>query len=99
MDEFNEGVERVTAGLEKKQARSSTRTKSSASPITRAATRWSLTACRIPIRSTKCRSFPRGLAALGYTMQRPEDDRYLMTQGELESRIQVLQVPIRLVSV
>ena len=33
---------------------------------------------------------PRGLAALGYTLQRPEDDRYLMTQGELESRIQVL---------
>ena len=33
---------------------------------------------------------PRGLAALGYTMQRPEDDRYLLTQSELESRIQVL---------
>jgi len=33
---------------------------------------------------------PRGLAALGYTMQRPEDDRHLMTQSELESRIQVL---------
>ena len=33
---------------------------------------------------------PRGLAALGYTMQRPEGDRFLMTQSELESRIQVL---------
>jgi cell division protease FtsH len=33
---------------------------------------------------------PRGLAALGYTLQRPEGDRYLMTQAELESRIQVL---------
>ncbi len=33
---------------------------------------------------------PRGLAALGYTLQRPEGDRYLLTQGELESRIQVL---------
>jgi len=33
---------------------------------------------------------PRGLAALGYTMQRPEEDRYLVTQSELESRIQVL---------
>ena len=32
---------------------------------------------------------PRGLAALGYTMQRPEGDRYLVTQSELESRIQV----------
>ena len=25
---------------------------------------------------------PRGLAALGYTLQRPEDERYLMTQSE-----------------
>jgi cell division protease FtsH len=33
---------------------------------------------------------PRGLAALGYTLQRPEGDRYLVTQAELESRIQVL---------
>ncbi len=32
---------------------------------------------------------PRGLAALGYTLQRPEGDRYLMTQSELEARIQV----------
>jgi cell division protease FtsH len=33
---------------------------------------------------------PRGLAALGYTLQRPDGDRYLMTQSELESRIKVL---------
>ncbi|MFN5468677.1 MAG: ATP-binding protein, partial [Pirellulaceae bacterium] len=33
---------------------------------------------------------PRGIAALGYTMQRPEEDRYLMTQAELEAQIQVL---------
>jgi cell division protease FtsH len=32
---------------------------------------------------------PRGIAALGYVMQRPEGDRFLMTQAELESRIQV----------
>ena len=28
---------------------------------------------------------PRGLAALGYTLQRPEGDRFLQTQSELES--------------
>ena len=33
---------------------------------------------------------PRGLAALGYTMQRPESDRYLMTKTELESHMKVL---------
>lgn len=30
---------------------------------------------------------PRGIGALGYTLQRPLDDRYLATQGELENRI------------
>lgn len=30
---------------------------------------------------------PRGIGALGYTLQRPLDDRYLATQGELENRV------------
>jgi cell division protease FtsH len=30
---------------------------------------------------------PRGIGALGYTLQRPLDDRYLATQSELENRI------------
>jgi cell division protease FtsH len=33
---------------------------------------------------------PRGMAALGYTLQRPQDDRYLATRSQLESEIQVL---------
>jgi cell division protease FtsH len=33
---------------------------------------------------------PRGIGALGYTMQRPTDDRYLMTREELEGRMTVL---------
>jgi cell division protease FtsH len=33
---------------------------------------------------------PRGIAALGYTEQRPTEDRYLMTQSELMARIDVL---------
>ncbi len=32
---------------------------------------------------------PRGVAALGYTMQLPTEDRYLMTRRELEARIAV----------
>lgn len=32
---------------------------------------------------------PRGVGALGYVLSRPEDDRYLQTQSELESRIKV----------
>ena len=30
---------------------------------------------------------PRGIGALGYTIQRPTEDRYLMTRPELEQRI------------
>jgi cell division protease FtsH len=33
---------------------------------------------------------PRGIGALGYTIQRPTEDRYLMTRGELEQKISVL---------
>jgi cell division protease FtsH len=33
---------------------------------------------------------PRGIGALGYTIQRPSEDRYLATRGELQRRIAVL---------
>ncbi len=33
---------------------------------------------------------PRGIGALGYTMQRPTDDRYLRTKEELENKLAVL---------
>ena len=33
---------------------------------------------------------PRGIGALGYTIQRPSEDRYLSTRGDLERRIAVL---------
>ena len=33
---------------------------------------------------------PRGVGALGYTIQRPTEDRYLMTRQELEDRMAVL---------
>ena len=33
---------------------------------------------------------PRGIGALGYTIQRPTEDRYLMTRPELERKIAVL---------
>ena len=33
---------------------------------------------------------PRGIGALGYTIQRPTEDRFLMTQQELENRMAVL---------
>jgi cell division protease FtsH len=33
---------------------------------------------------------PRGIGALGYTIQRPTEDRYLMTREELENKMSVL---------
>ena len=89
MAEFTEGVERVTAGLEKKKRVIKPDEKR------RVAVHESghaLVAYFIPHADPvhKVSIIPRGLAALGYTLQRPEDDRYLMTKGELTARIQTL---------
>ena len=89
MDEFNEAVERVTAGLEKKKRviHEDEKKRVAYHEAAHALVAYSLPNTD-PIH--KVSIIPRGLAALGYTMQRPEDDRYLLTQSELESRIQVL---------
>jgi cell division protease FtsH len=89
MKEFNEGVERVTAGLEKKQRVMNDEEKLR---VAYHESGHALVAYSLPNTDPvhKVSIIPRGLAALGYTMQRPEGDRFLMTQSELESRIQVL---------
>ncbi len=87
--EFNEGVERVTAGLEKKQRVMSEDEKQR---VAYHESGHALVAYSLPNTDPvhKVSIIPRGIAALGYTMQRPEGDRFLLTQSELESRIQVL---------
>ncbi len=89
MEEFNEGVERVTAGLEKKQRIMNEEEKLR---VAYHESGHALVAYSLPNTDPvhKVSIIPRGLAALGYTMQRPEGDRFLLTQSELESRIQVL---------
>ncbi len=89
MVEFNEAVERVTTGLEKRQRLIQEDEKQRVAYHESA---HALVAYCLPNTDPvhKVSIIPRGLAALGYTMQRPEGDRYLMTQSELESRIQVL---------
>ncbi len=89
MDEFNEGVERVTAGLEKRQRLMSEEEKRRVAYHESA---HALVAYTLPNTDPvhKVSIIPRGLAALGYTLQRPEGDRYLLTQSELEARIEVL---------
>jgi len=89
MEEFVEGVERVTAGLEKKQRIISDEEKRR---IAFHESGHALVAYSLPNTDPiqKVSIIPRGLAALGYVLQRPEGDRYLMTRSELESQIQVL---------
>jgi len=89
LQEFTEGVERVTAGLEKRQRIIHEDEKQRVAYHESA---HALVAYSLPNTDPvhKVSIIPRGLAALGYTMQRPEGDRYLITQSELESRIQVL---------
>jgi cell division protease FtsH len=89
MQEFNEGVERVTAGLEKKQRVMNGDEKQR---VAYHESGHALVAYSLPNTDPvhKVSIIPRGLAALGYTMQRPDGDRFLMTKSELESRIQVL---------
>ena len=88
-EEFNDGVERVTAGLEKKSRIMSEDEKRR---VAYHEAGHALVAYSLPNTDPvhKVSIIPRGIAALGYTMQRPEGDRYLMTQPELEAQMQVL---------
>lgn len=87
--EFDEGVERVTTGLEKKRRVMDEDEKRRVAYHEAA---HALVAYSLPNSDPvhKVSIIPRGLAALGYTLQRPTGDRYLMTQAELEAQMQVL---------
>jgi cell division protease FtsH len=88
-DEFEEGFDRVVAGLEKTARVMPEEVKQRVA--------WhevghALVACSLPHVDPvhKVSIIPRGLGALGYTLQRPEDDRQLITKTELQNRICVL---------
>ena len=87
--EFNEGVERVTAGWEKKQR---VMRREEKERVAYHESGHALVAFSLPNTDPvhKVSIIPRGLAALGYTLQRPEDERFLVTKLELESQIQIL---------
>ncbi len=88
-EEFDEGVERVTTGLEKKRRvmQDDEKRRVAFHEAAHALVAYSLPNTD-PVH--KVSIIPRGLAALGYTLQRPEDERFLMTQSELEAQMQVL---------
>jgi cell division protease FtsH len=87
--ELEAGIERVMAGLEKK-ARVMLPAEKRRIAVHEAG--HAVVAALLPNTDPvhKISIIPRGMAALGYTMQRPQDDRYLATKSQLESEIRVL---------
>jgi cell division protease FtsH len=87
--EFDEAIDRVTAGLEKK--------KRVMNPKEREIVAYHESGHAIVAECVqnadpvhKITIIPRGIAALGYTQQQPTEDRYLMTRSELLDRLAVL---------
>jgi len=84
--DFEEAIERVIAGLEKKNRHMNEREKEIVAHHESGHTvvSWFL---RNADRVKKVSIIPRGLGALGYTLQMPLEDRYLMSQDELRDKI------------
>ena len=88
-EDFQEAVERVIAGLEKKNRVLSQEERRR---VAHHEVGHALIAISLPGSDPvhKISIIPRGIAALGYTLQLPTEDRYLLTRTELENRIAVL---------
>ena len=89
LDDFTEAIERIVAGLEKKSR--------VLSPEERRRVAYhemghALVAATLPGVDPvqKVSIIPRGVGALGYTIQRPTEDRFLLGRANLENRIAVL---------
>ncbi|MFN4273951.1 MAG: ATP-dependent zinc metalloprotease FtsH [Aliihoeflea sp.] len=89
MEDFNNAIERIVAGLEKRNRL--------LNPKEREVVAYhemghALVAMSLPGSDIihKVSIIPRGVGALGYTIQRPTEDRFLMTREELENKMTVL---------
>lgn len=88
-EDFLEAVERAIAGLEKKSRRISPKEKrivayhESGHALIAETTKGAKKVTKVSI-------IPRGLAALGYTLNTPEENKYLMQKHELVAEIDVL---------
>jgi cell division protease FtsH len=89
VSELQEAVERVIAGLEKKNR---VLNKMEKERVAYHETGHALVALSLPgmDQVQKISIIPRGVAALGYTLQLPTEDRFLMTKSELENKVAVL---------
>jgi cell division protease FtsH len=89
MEDFNNAIERIVAGLEKRNRL--------LNPKERRVVAFhelghAMVALALPGTDEvhKISIIPRGVGALGYTIQRPTEDRFLMTRVELENKMAVL---------
>ncbi|WP_298960199.1 ATP-dependent zinc metalloprotease FtsH [uncultured Roseibium sp.] len=89
LQDFNEAVERVVAGLEKRSRILSDKERNTVAfhEMGHALVAANLEGCD-PVH--KISIIPRGVGALGYTMQRPTEDRFLLSSQDLEHRMAVL---------
>ncbi|TIQ21144.1 MAG: ATP-dependent zinc metalloprotease FtsH [Mesorhizobium sp.] len=89
MDDFNNAVERIVAGLEKRNRLLNPREREI---VAYHEMGHALVAMALPGVDPvhKVSIIPRGVGALGYTIQRPTEDRFLMTREELENKMAVL---------
>jgi len=87
--DFNDGIERIVAGLEKKNRVLNERERRT---VAYHEMGHALVAMALPGSDPvhKISIIPRGIGALGYTIQRPLEDRFLMTTAELENKMAVL---------
>ena len=88
-DDFTVAIERIVAGIEKK---SRVLSKDERRRVAYHEMGHALVAASLPGVDPvqKVSIIPRGVGALGYTMQRPTEDRFLLSASELKNRIAVL---------
>jgi len=88
-EDFNEAIERVVAGLEKKSRVLNDKEKKI---VAYHEVGHALVGKLMPGggKVSKISIVPRGMAALGYTLQMPTEDRFLMDQSELQDQIATL---------
>ena len=89
LEDFTQAIERIIAGLEKRNRLINPQERN---VIAHHEMGHALVAMSLPGVDPvqKVSIIPRGIAALGYTIQRPIEDRFLMTSEELENKLTVL---------
>ncbi|HTW33172.1 MAG TPA: ATP-dependent zinc metalloprotease FtsH [Rhizomicrobium sp.] len=89
LDDFTQAIERIVAGLEKKSRILNAREREI---VAHHEMGHALVALAIPGTDPvqKVSIIPRGVAGLGYTIQRPTEDRFLVSRSELGNRMAVL---------